>query len=138
VTTTVAPVVVGVDGSEASKGALNWAVREAQIYGPRMYPALVDTQTCEQETRAEPSELIAGWRERYPDVPITETVAQSHPVEALVRASQTADLVVVGCRGRGVRGMLLGSVSQGLIRHAHCPVAVVHGHHNSHHEREQR
>ena len=85
------------------------------------------------------SEQRAGWREKYPDVPITESVAQSHPVEALVRASPTADLVVVGCRGRrGFRGMLLGSVSQGIIRHAHCPIAVVHGPHHNHLAREQR
>ena len=140
-------VVVGVDGSEPSAAAVEFAIAEASrrrlplhavsawqqppIYGPRMYPGLIDKETLEKESQREMSEMLAGWRGKYPEVPVTETIEQSHPVEALVRASQTADLVVVGCRGRGgFRGMLLGSVSQGVIRHAHCPVAVVHASHD--------
>ena len=97
-----------------------------------MYPELLDPEIYETERREALSEQLAGWREKYPDVPVTEVVERSHPVEALVRASRTADLVVVGCRGRGgFGGMLLGSVSQGLIRHADCPVAVVHAHHDA-------
>jgi nucleotide-binding universal stress UspA family protein len=141
-------VVVGVDGSEPSVAAVEFAIAEASrrrlplhalsawqlppLYEPTMYPELLDPEIYETESREALSEQLAGWREKYPDVPVTEVVERLHPVEALVRASRTADLVVVGCRGRGgFRGMLLGSVGQGLIRHAHCPVAVVHAHHDA-------
>jgi nucleotide-binding universal stress UspA family protein len=50
------------------------------------------------------------------------------PVPTLVDRSKDTDLLVVGCHGRtGLRERLLGSVSTGLLHHAHCPVAVVHG-----------
>jgi len=56
-----------------------------------------------------------------------ETVAsEGHPAKLLAEHSQHADLIAVGARGRGsVAGWLLGSVSQELLRHSSCPVAVV-------------
>ena len=60
-------------------------------------------------------------------VPVTtEVIAGGRPAEALVGASRRADLLVVGSRGLGgFRGLLLGSVSQQCVQHAHCPVVVV-------------
>jgi nucleotide-binding universal stress UspA family protein len=72
------------------------------------------------------SESLAGWREKYPDVDVRQTLVHQEPVKALVDSSPGAALVVVGSRGRGgFRSMLLGSVSHALVHHARCPVAVV-------------
>jgi nucleotide-binding universal stress UspA family protein len=87
-------VVVGVDGSDPAAAAMEFAIAEASrrrlplhalwawqlppIYGPTMYPALVDRESCERETQTELSEELAGWREKYPDMSITESVEQSH------------------------------------------------------------
>ena len=72
-------------------------------------------------------DLAAAWREKYPRLTITAEVVAEHPAAALARASTTAQLLVVGSRGRGpLRGMLLGSVSQHLLRHSACSIAVVH------------
>ncbi|WP_344222961.1 universal stress protein, partial [Lapillicoccus jejuensis] len=69
---------------------------------------------------------IAGWRERLPDVPVRVRVRQWSPVEALLAEADQAELLVVGSHGWGdVRGLLLGSVSQAVLRRSPVPVAVV-------------
>ena len=79
-----------------------------------------------QEELALTSETVAGWGEKYPDVDLEMVTFRSHPVNALVDASTTADLLVLGGRRRGrVGGALLGSVGHGVLHDAHCPVAVV-------------
>lgn len=128
-------VVAGVDGSEPSLLALGFAVEQAAARkvtlhvlrawrpspGPRP-PSAPDAQTV----RAELEEALARWRRAFPDLQITVEVAKGNPTELLVTASRNAQLVVVGSRGRGgLAGMLLGSVSQQLLHHAHSPVAVV-------------
>lgn len=73
-----------------------------------------------------PEEKLAGPRRKYPDVAMHEESVYGHPVDALIQASRTADLLVVGSRGRGALGSaMLGSVSRGVLHHADCPVAVV-------------
>jgi nucleotide-binding universal stress UspA family protein len=72
------------------------------------------------------SEALAGMCERYPDVEVEQRLIQGHAAGNLVDASRKAQLLVVGSRGRGgFKGLLLGSVSQAALHHAHCPVAVV-------------
>ena len=136
-------VVVGSDGSELSSAAIGAAFLQADA---RALPLTVvqawfvdyDTtglaviesaearrQVAEEE-RAVAAEVVAGWSEKYPDVAVRQHVVNEHPVKALVDHSAGAELVVVGSRGRGgFAGLLLGSVSQGVLHHAHCPVLVV-------------
>ncbi|WP_328338621.1 universal stress protein [Micromonospora sp. NBC_00421] len=133
------PVVVGFDGSDQARTALGFAVeRAAQRDTPlrvlrasappddRWRPSEPYAEATLAADRVEIEEALAGWRETFPDVPVTVEIAPARPAAALVEASREAQLVVVGSRGRGgLRGMLLGSVGQQLIQHAHCPVAVV-------------
>jgi nucleotide-binding universal stress UspA family protein len=138
-----APVVVGVDGSELSTNAIAFAFDEASSRGVGLTAVhawwldyvegasasaiwTVDWKNMAQEENALVAESLAGWQEKYPDVTITRHSVHGHPVEALVRQSENACLVVVGSRGRGgFRGLLLGSVSQGVLHRSHCPVAIV-------------
>ncbi|HEV7172375.1 universal stress protein [Pedococcus sp.] len=137
-------VVVGVDGSDVSKEAVGVAFAEAD---ERQLPLTVvhswfmpyegrsvvafDSEELRRQIAEEEhvvaAESIAGWSEKYPDVRVRQHVLHDHPVAALVDHSLGAELLVVGCRGRGgFGGMMLGSVSQGVLHHAQCPVIVVH------------
>lgn len=135
---TSGPVVVGVDGSASSLRALGFAVERAaqrdvplrvlRAWGPpgdRWVPGF-DPQEAAATERAAAEQELAQWRKTFPDVPVELRVPPGNPAALLVEASREAQLVVVGSRGRGgLRGMLLGSVSQQLIHHSRCPVAVV-------------
>ncbi|MEV0686929.1 universal stress protein [Nocardia sp. NPDC050378] len=70
------------------------------------------------------AERLAGWSEKYPDVVVRREVDVSGPRERLAEWSKTAQLLVVGSRGRG--GLLLGSTGNWLVQHTDCPVMVVH------------
>ncbi len=138
-------VVVGVDGSPGSKVAVQWAARNAELRNVPL--TLVHVVPATAGTWLE-SSLVPAWmrgqRERGRQV-IDEAVKIASEscqrgsaqiecempsgitVPALVDLSKDADLVVVGCLGTGtLRGRHLGSVSSGLVYHAHCPVAVIH------------
>jgi nucleotide-binding universal stress UspA family protein len=137
------PVVVGVDGSAESLLAAGFAFDEATRRGvpvtvihaahpapsPRLHrrdQAVADPALTEAAERHALYEEMAPWRDKYPQVQMVPSVVPARPAKALADASQTAQLVVVGSRGRGgFRGLLLGSVSQHLLHHAACPVAVV-------------
>jgi nucleotide-binding universal stress UspA family protein len=87
------------------------------------------TRRSFESTEAWLSEALAGWREKYPDVEVHSGVVRDAPVPGLVAASVGQSLLVVGTRRRhSLAGALLGSVSQGVLHHAVCPVAVVPSH----------
>ena len=70
---------------------------------------------------------VTSWEKAHPDVELHRLVTVRSPREALLTAARDAQLLVLGSRGRGgLHGMMLGSVSQALLFHAPCPVAVVH------------
>ena len=135
-------VVVGVDGSEASLTALRFGFEYADLVrgsvaavhgrstnamnGPwdvDVAPAVAEEMDSAQRLLAE---AVAGLREEFPDVPLELQPMPVAPIRALDDASLTASLIVVGTRGRGgFMGLLLGSVSAGVLAHAQCPFAVV-------------
>lgn len=141
------PVVLGVDGSAAGQRAVDFAFAEAALRevplvavhtvggapGPVSPGAAAphpDPAAPAGRERRLLSEALVGRRERYGDVPVRHEVVRGGPRETLIEASRSAQLVVVGARGRGgFTGLLLGSVSQAVLHHAHCPVAVVRGEH---------
>jgi len=131
-------IVVGVDGSPVSERAVGFAFEQASRRGATVlavqarpfasgFVATAVSRPDEvREGRIRLAETLAGWSENYPDVPVQREVVFGHPVRTLAQASEHALCLVVGSRGfGGFKGMLLGSVSHGLIHHAHCPVVVV-------------
>lgn len=139
------PVAVGVDGSPTSEQAVAFAFEAAAVRGAQLLAVhswndsiTVDvigtTETeprdvvadLEENEREVLAERLAGWAEKYPDVVVEQRVLHGRPTENLLRVSEGAQLMVVGTRGRsGMVGALLGSTSQALITHSHCPVVVV-------------
>ena len=145
------PIIVGVDGSPVSLVAVDWAAHTAALRGvalklvhvlnPPLVMAFPEVpmpsgylQWQEDAGRsllatavktAEEAALAAGTGSR--PITVTTEMVSGSSVPALAELSGQAQMIVVGCRGRGalVRG-LLGSVSTGVVHHATCPVAVVH------------
>lgn len=135
-----ARVVVGVDGSELSARAIGFAFQAASRRGlglvavhawmPRgpadHVPIVDDPSASEFAAWRRLDEALAGWRDRFAGVDVMPKLMKGPPGPALVAESAGAALVVVGSRGRGgLSGLLLGSVSQTVLQHAHSPIAVV-------------
>jgi nucleotide-binding universal stress UspA family protein len=136
-------VVVGVDGSPDSQACLGYAFEQAASRGSTLEAVhawsthATGRASGERETAAERRETqgqlvlgkaLAGWAQKYPDVAVRRSVVNDHPVTALLERSEGAHLLVVGSRGLGgFAGLVLGSVSHGLLQEASCPIAVVRG-----------
>ncbi|WP_076260736.1 universal stress protein [Intrasporangium flavum] len=140
------PIIVGYDGSTSAGTALEWAARAAASRSCRL--EVLTALPPVPEGMAAPiglsSSVVPGRRHPVPEsvleearlmaakvladdaVEVTSVVGEAAP--AFVRASERAQMVVVGNRGHGALGTaLLGSVSSTVARHAHCPVTVVRG-----------
>jgi nucleotide-binding universal stress UspA family protein len=86
-----------------------------------------DIETPDQDAieRRELDNQLAPWREKFPEVPVETMLSHDSAAAALVRASQHAQLVVVGTRGHGtLAGAFLGSTGMQLLHHADCPVLI--------------
>ncbi|MEU2234908.1 universal stress protein [Streptomyces vietnamensis] len=134
-------VVVGVDGSPPSYAALRWAIRQARQTGAVLdvvgvydvpgatgwsAPPVDAAFDAEHATKALSEELGSVLSRSGEVPPLEQHVVRGNPAEVLIEASDGADLLVVGSRGRGgFTSLLLGSVSQQCAVHAHCPVVIV-------------
>lgn len=139
-------IVVGIDGSPESQAAVDWAARNAALRGGSVHlihvlgsPAVptfpevpipaeyLRWQEDSADVLLESATKVIAEATAGRQVEVTTEVGCGSTVPVLVDLSKDAALIVVGCRGRGAlaRG-LLGSVSTGLIHHAHCPVAIIH------------
>lgn len=134
-------IVVGFDGSDASQRAVSWAAAEAALRGRSLTlvhavmppvatgglgvglpPSLDLIEQLEEQAHAQLEEYAAT----IPGVSVDTSVAIGAPSAVLLEASESADMVVIGSRGRGgFAGLLLGSVSGQVSAHAECPVAVI-------------
>ncbi|MFF8941556.1 universal stress protein [Streptomyces sp. NPDC014864] len=137
------PLVVGVDGSDPSLTAIDWAVDEAARHGLPLrlvYASLWERYegTYPTGSRDRPSEqvmaehIVASAAERAQrrdaDVKVSTEIVPEEAVSALLREANNASALVTGSRGRGeLKGLLLGSVSLAVAGRAHCPVIVVRG-----------
>lgn len=142
-TRTIGPVVVGIDSSTGSDAALEFALDAAVSRATDLVvlhtwhdamvpyarePLLVDWSQVRRGEQDGLRERLTALRARHPEVSVQLTVTRDQAARGLVAQSRTAQLLVVGSRGRGpVLGWFLGSTSQTLVRHAACPVAVVSG-----------
>lgn len=139
----MAGIVVGVDGSGHSRKALERAAAEAGAHGAPLtvlavhqavrdvygYPShyqedAAQTEKVREAAQAETDEVVAALDTK----PASVTVTSVHglPVDELVKASQGADMVVLGRRGMGgFARQLIGSVSSQVTQHAECPVLIV-------------
>ena len=144
----MAGIVVGVDGSDHSRYALTWAMREAvkhglpltvmSIHPPPARPATSiywgvhsypEDNFDEQLARAAVQEFVDKAAGEIGEAPeITVSIGTGDAAEELVKASQDADMLVVGSRGGGgFARLLMGSVSSQVVHHALCPVVVIRG-----------
>jgi nucleotide-binding universal stress UspA family protein len=134
-------IVVGVDGSSGSQKALDFALAEGALRGaevravctwdyPPTYNAgfVIPFEGLEDGAGAILADAVALATENRSGTtpPVTSTVRYGHASEALVDEAKDASMLVVGSRGHGgFVGMLIGSISQGCVTHAPCPVVVV-------------
>jgi nucleotide-binding universal stress UspA family protein len=140
-------IVVGVDGSETSDRAVDWAAEQARLEGRALTlvqatgamgtaalvwldQAGVDSELTREAVRRDAEQLLAAAGERVaaiaPDVPAHGVVAELDPRDALRETARSAAMVVLGSRGRGlVKSLLLGSVAHAVSRDGACPIVVL-------------
>ena len=135
-------IVVGVDGSDAARRALRWALEEARLrrarldvvhawQAPYFVPSpfmgvALDPGLVEKHARAVLDAIVDGEEMRHRPVPVERILVQEGAARAVLDTAQGADLAVLGTRGLGgFRGLLLGSVSHHVAHHVRCPLVVV-------------
>jgi nucleotide-binding universal stress UspA family protein len=138
--TSTLPVLVGVYGAPTSEAAVAYAFEAAAL---RRVPLLAvhtwgdlvvdlglaplpEWDAFEAKEQLLMTERLAGWMQKYPEVPVETLVTRDRPAHGLLPQAARAQLVVLGSRRRGeFAGSVLGSVGNAMLHRAPCPVAVV-------------
>ena len=136
-------VVAGFDGSDRSRTAVDWAAEAARLRGRglTLVQALLPPVTAGglgiglppgldliEELEKNAKEHLDAEAARITDVDVQTAISIGAPSGVMLEAAESADIVVVGSRGRGgFSGLLLGSVGAQVAAHAACPVAVIRG-----------
>jgi nucleotide-binding universal stress UspA family protein len=138
--TSTLPVLVGVYGAPTSEVAVAFAFEAAALRGVPLLAVhtwgdlvvdlglapLPEWDAFEVEERVLMTERLAGWIQKYPEVPVEMLVTRDRPAHGLLPQAARAQLVVLGSRRRGeFAGSVLGSVGNAMLHRAPCPVAVV-------------
>jgi nucleotide-binding universal stress UspA family protein len=133
-------ILVGIGPADRTHAALSFAFAEATRHGVGLHALRIGNtplwpseslkdeyveRSWEQEN-AELADLVSGWQRKYPDVKATSELTHGHPAAMLAARSAGKSLVVVGNHPHApLVGGIFGSVSQAVVHHASCPVAVV-------------
>jgi nucleotide-binding universal stress UspA family protein len=138
-------IIVGIDGSGHSRGALEWAMNEAAMRrapltvltvqqavtgfwgGPVVYPGDADlAEHARKRAQEETDEVLDKLPVQARPLSVTVLCAIGAPAEEILEAAKDAEMIVVGSRGAGgFKKLLMGSVSTQVSYHANCPVVVV-------------
>ena len=134
-------IVVGVDGSAHSMKSLDWALVEAAIRKTSVRVLAVAPAAAsiwgiagqfdpapetQERVKSTAEEIVKEAASRHGQQPVTVRTVSGVPADELIKASEDADLLVVGARGAGGFARLaMGSVSSQVAHHAHCPVVIV-------------
>ena len=140
----MAGIIVGVDGSDHSRHALEWAMKEAALRDAPLTVMTVhalirgyfggsvefptDHDLAEKAGQVVQAEVDAAANDLGDSAPasVTVRVTSGSVVEELVNAAKDADMLVVGSRGAGgFSRLIMGSVSSLVTQHATCPVVVI-------------
>jgi nucleotide-binding universal stress UspA family protein len=126
-----APVVLGADEKHDAGPAIGWAFEEADRRGADLvvlHGVTGGYGAPRQEIgeQLELAEAVAGWEPKFPGLRVVHQVVPKSPAKALVEASETASLLVVGARRRhGIVGMALGRVNHAVLHHSRSPIVIV-------------
>lgn len=130
-------VVAGLDGGPDSDQILGFAFERASWHkrmvrivfspGEQRDDGGASLRSARERTQSWLSTCLAGWEQRYPQVEVQLQIVANWPATAFAQASVGQDLLVIGDRARHVwPATLLGSLNRTLLRHASCPIAIVH------------
>lgn len=138
----VREIVVGTDDSCAATAALGFSFGEAGVRGARLtamyvwahpeagrldgyHDWVLSVDAVNDSAASLLYEQVSPWRDRYPNVIVTESPVRGHPGRTLALASRSSDLIVIGGHRGEAFAKGMGQVTYDMLQHAQCPVAII-------------